>query len=42
MIQGDLQSGASEVVEARFPVEVGGWFDLHIVNHYKLKLHEVK
>jgi hypothetical protein len=33
MIQGDLQPGASEVVEARFPVEVGGWFDLHVVSH---------
>jgi hypothetical protein len=42
MIQRDLQSGTSEVVEARFPVEVGGWFDLHVVSHCKLKLHKVK
>lgn len=33
MIQGDLQFGTSEVIEARFPVEVGRWFDLGVVSH---------
>jgi hypothetical protein len=28
-----LQSGTIEIVEARFPVEVGGWFDLDVVSH---------